>query len=425
MSAPGRRLLVVLYHFPPLASVGSARWLAQGKYLRRLGHEVTFLTTSAFGTTPEDDALGAVRTRDLVASAPLRRALGRPALPADGGAAAEERPPPGVLTRLLVPDATVVSWVPWAAAAARRLVRERGIDCVLTTSPHESTHAVGLALPRETPWIADFRDGWTFEPLRPPFYTGLQARLDRRLERAVATRADRVLAATRPIADDLRERLGVDAVHVPNAWDPELVAEADAAEPPALAPDRVSLVHTGALAGEWGRDPGPLLAALRSLADREPEAAARLELVLAGSHGREERELLARYRLDGLARHVGPLSRPAALALQRRAGALLLVTSRNTSEATGKLPEYLAAGRPILALAAGNEAARVVEETGTGIAVPPDDAEGLVAALRDLAAGRLAERYAPRGLAAYVHPAPAHAVAAEVERAIAARAARR
>ena len=45
----------------------------------------------------------------------------------------------------------------------------------------------------------------------------------------------------------------------------------------------------------------------------------------------------------------GLLDRGACVALQREAGALLLLTGRDRSEATGKLFEYLEAGRPILA----------------------------------------------------------------------------
>ena len=53
--------------------------------------------------------------------------------------------------------------------------------------------------------------------------------------------------------------------------------------------------------------------------------------------------------------------------------------------------------------------------------VAPDDENAILGALRDVAAGRHARHYEPRGLRPYVFPAPAEAVAAEVERAIARR----
>ena len=89
------------------------------------------------------------------------------------------------------------------------------------------------------------------------------------------------------------------------------------------------------------------------------------------------------------------MTRDESLRIQRGADALLLVTGHNRSEATGKLFEYLASGRPILALAEGNEAARIVRETGTGVAVGGADPAGLRAALAALADGALERAYAP------------------------------
>jgi glycosyltransferase involved in cell wall biosynthesis len=402
-----RRILVVLYHYPPAATVGAARWLAQAKYLRRLGHEVTILTTNAFGSRSEDEAEGVVRARDLAGSPATRRLLGRTGSAPAGTAPEDEKPVPQAIRRLFVPDPQTASWLPWAVQAARRLVREREIECVVTSSPQHAAHFVGLALRRRVPWIADFRDGWTFEPMRPPFYIGLQRRLDARFERAVVRGADRVFAVSRPLVEDFRTRFGVEAVYIPNAWDPELVRELPGPLPE-LDPERRTLVHTGALTGPWGRDPAPLLDALRQLTDP------RLHVILAGPPA--EARLVGEHGLTGIARHVGRLPRATALALQRRADALLLVTSPHTSEATGKLAEYLGSRRPIIALAAGNEAARIIAETGTGVAVSPQDPGSIRAALSAAAAGDLP--YAPRGLDRYVFPESAEAVAAEIQRAV-------
>ena len=422
-----RRILVVSYPQPPVPSVGGNRWLATAKYLRRLGHEVTTLTTSLMGALPDDAREGVVRARDLAGESLVRRAFRRPELPASGaGGLPADTSPPAILTRVVVPDAYLLSWVPFAAAAARRLVREREIDCIVTTAPYESTHLIPFALGRagRPAWIADFRDGWTFEPHRPPFPTRAQAALDRRLERAVATRADRVLVATRPIGDDLRSRLGVEPVHAPNAWDPDLEPDASPSGVPDVSGDRMTLVHTGTLSGGWGRDPRPLLRAVEALVRDEPDLAARLELLLVGRPSEEQSSLLAEFDTGSVVRFAGHVSRPAALAVQRRADALLLVTAPgNRSEATGKLFEYLAAGRPILALAEGNEASRIVAETRTGAAVPPGRVDAIAAALRDFVAGGLERGYAPRGLERYCYPAAAEVVAETVEAAIASRSA--
>jgi len=421
---PGLRLLVVTYFYPPDGSVGSHRWPAMARYLRRLGHEVTVLTTSAFGTLPDDEPW-VVRTADLQGAAVLRRVLRRPPVVPAGGAAGPLPAAPRILTDGLVPDAHVASWLPFVIPAARRLVRQRQIDCVVTNGPPDSTHLLGLALGRRRPaWVVDMEDGWRFEPLRGPWPTRAQDRLDAALERRVARAADGGIGLAEPIATDLVTRLGGHAAYVPNAWDPDLDEAVAAAVPPALEPGTFSLVHTGGLSHGRRRDPRPLFAALGLLAREAPAEAARLRLVLTGRLSAADAALLDALppEVRRLVPHLGALSREQGVGLQRGADALLLlVTGEHRSQVTGKLFEYLATGRPILALADDNEAARIVRATGTGRVVDPGDPGAIAAALRATLAGDLAAAYAPRGVEAYRFPAPAEAMARAIEDAIARR----
>lgn len=415
-----RRILVVTYHYPPMPSVGTNRWLSMSKYLRRAGFEVEIVTTSAFGALADDDEQRVHRAYDLVEAGWLRTGLRRPPLPRPGEEPVEDTPPPAIVTKLFVPDHCVVTWLPAAVVLTRRLLAERRFDCVVSTSPYESAHLVPLLVRDRRPaWVADFRDGWTFLPWRPTFPTAAQRRLDRALERRVVLSADGTACVHLPVAEDLRERLGVDAAYVPNGWDPELAREAESAEIPQLDDRRLALVYTGKLKGRADRDPTPLLEALGRLRNDSPASAEQLQLVIAGRLDRDERELLESFSLGPLVRHVGPVPRAASLALQRRADALVVITAPDVVwELPGKLLEYLGSGRPVLALAAGNETARLVSETGTGIAVPPDDVDGIVTALRRLVSGELARDYAPRNLDRYTYPQPAMRMAEVIEAAI-------
>jgi len=143
-----------------------------------------------------------------------------------------------------------------------------------------------------------------------------------------------------------------------------------------------------------------------------------VRLVHAGRLTTKEAAMIASSGVADLVEHLGTLDRGAALALQRSADALVLLTSRNKSEATSKIFEYLAAGRPIVALAEDNEAARIVGETHTGVAVPPDDVEAIVEALHRVASGELARAYSPRGVERFTYPGPAEAMQACLEHAI-------
>ena len=58
-------LLLVAYFYPPCRDTGAHRPAAMAKWLRRLGHRVTVLTTSAYGDGDGAAEEGVVRTADL------------------------------------------------------------------------------------------------------------------------------------------------------------------------------------------------------------------------------------------------------------------------------------------------------------------------------------------------------------------------
>jgi len=387
------------------------------RHLVNMGHDVTVVTTDAAGASESDAGVRVVRAGDLRSSRLLRRALGRGAPIGEDPGAHLETPTTELLTKVLVPDALVLAWLPTAFRATRSLITSHPFDCLVTTSPPETAHLIGLLLGRRRPaWVADFRDGWTFEPIRPSFPTRVQRKLDSRLERAVVTSADAVVGVTRPIAADLGRRLHGRTFHVPNGWDPDSAALVDTTMCHPSETDTVTLLHTGSLSGLWGRDPLPLFQALTRLAAEPGERPVRL--VQAGPLTSDERQLIESCGASSVVEHVGILDRDQALALQRSADVLLLLTSPNPSEATSKVFEYLAAGKPILALAHGNEAARIVEETRSGLTVPPDDVDKIARALRDASSGALSAMHRPRDLERYVYPGPAVELSGVIEQAI-------
>jgi len=413
-----RSILFVAYFYPPCPDTGAHRPAAMVKYLRRAGHRVTVLTTSAYGEEPGETDV--VRAADLQRLRARLRGHDRVQGMFESNTYSGR---PHVLSRVLVPEPLVAAWTPFAIRRARRLQADRGFDCVITSSPPESAHLVGRALARRgVPWVADVRDAWNFEPLRPRFPTAAQRRLDERLERSLLGEADSVTVVSRPVAEDLRERIGVESMLVPNGWDPDLVPENGGGLGGAtnvLDPGRVSLLYTGRF-GSYGRDPAPLVRALRDLAASEPGIAGRLELAIAGPVTDAELRLLGSDVSPARISLLGALPRADALRLQRRADALLLLAARERSQlANLKLFEYLAAGRPILALAAGTEAGRIVLETGAGEVVPSSDVAAIREALRRAAAGDLTPPD-PSALTRYSYPAAAERMAAAVEQAISA-----
>jgi glycosyltransferase involved in cell wall biosynthesis len=380
MTGPTRRVLLVAQLAPPSLLIAARRIAGLAKYLSAEGLEISVLTSSISGEGEIEGAKAVVRTPDLM-STPLnwRRAQFK----ALEGSADGSYSKPSRLQSVLVPDIAAATWLPFAVTRSRRLVREAGWDCVITSGPPHSVHLVGLALRRRAiPWIADFRDGWTFDQPAHAFPLRAQRQFDARLERRVATGADALVGVTEPIADDLSRRFDRPTTVLTNAFDPEEVADGDSR---LLDPDRFSVVHTGTMAYA-GSTPVPLLEAVRVLKRDRPRVAARLEVVLAGPLSAEEEPLVRAVDLADTVRHVGSLDRPRTLQLQQAADALLVVLTEGSARraATGKLFEYLATESPILVLGDDSEAARIVAETGAGFATSRSDPNAIAAALHRL-----------------------------------------
>ncbi len=278
-----------------------------------------------------------------------------------------------------------ITWVPFALQRAIEVVERQTPAALYSTYPPASAHLLGLLLKRRTglPWVADFRDAWTTDPLDPDLPTWRQA-LERQLEQAVVEAADVVVTATELSAEYLRRlypRAAARVRVITNGFDPEEFAGAHAA-PPSEGPLR--LVHTGSFSySHLQRSPQSLFAALESLLAEDQAWAARLHLVLAGSLSPAERRGAAALEQAGMVECLGPVERRQAITLQQQAHLLLLLDHARpwaASNVPGKFYEYLAARRPILGLCGPGMVADLMRRLGTGLHAPPDD----VAAIRQV-----------------------------------------
>src|SRR5437764_5234322 len=146
---------------------------------------------------------------------------------------------------------------------------------------------------------------------------------------------------------------------------------------------RVRVTHTGSFFGK--RYPRPFLTAL---------VESGLENVVArfvGDFLERDREWAAELGLGGRLELLPFGSRRRSLAYQRDSEALLLLLpeagERGAPVLPGKIFEYLAAERPILAaVPPAGAAANLIREAGAGVVVPPDDPGAIRQALVGLEA---------------------------------------
>lgn len=387
-----KRLLVIAYFFPPLAGGGVHRVLSFTRHLPARGWDCTVVCAGEDDYWVRDDSLAArvnpdtevLRVRGGSAlSALLKARRGGATGKRSGGAFAPLR---SLADFFLLPD----SYAGWSARA-REIAAARlaagGIDALLTTSPPDSVHLAGAALAERfrVPWIADFRDPWIGLHFRTPPTPWHRAR-HRAMERAVLSRADLVLTASRTHAD----RIVADGdspralEHLPNGFEPHGMgafgasgaAVAGGSGPSTRGSFRLAFTGTLSLMP----DANTLLEALRVWFDRAPQARERVSVTLAGPYDTSYEARAAALGLSDVVRFPGALAHAESRALQCGADALLLWKPPGEGYATmvpGKLYEYLDSARPVIALLpAEDEAASLVRRAG-GIVLPPGDVSAL------------------------------------------------
>jgi glycosyltransferase involved in cell wall biosynthesis len=377
------KLLLVTRHFPPSSGGGVQRPLKFATHLPALGIETHVLAPDETGSAPPDSEL------ELPTQAWIHRVRyvgprpGRPSerLLAKQGVARIGTQAALFGRKLLVPDENV-PWSTFALPVAIRLVRREGIDVVLTTSPPPSLHLLGAAVKRTTgaAWVADLRDPLTSHPHR----RGYESQLARVKEKAVggvgrlvASQADAIVAASDAIAEEMRAlEPKAKVVTIANGCDFD-----DFAGFEHHASDRLRITHAGHFHGK--RDPKPFL---RALSDSGLDD---VVVRFAGDFRAADREYAESLGLGDRVELLGNVSRRRSLELQRDSEALLLLIpesgGRGRGVLTGKIFEYLAAERPILAaVPPDGAAADLVRDTGAGTVVPSDDVDALRVALLDL-----------------------------------------
>ena len=255
-------------------------------------------------------------------------------------------------------------------------------DAVLTTGPPHSTHFVGLALRRThgTPWLVDFRDPWTeidFQAELP--MTGPARALDAFLERRVLRNADGFAVVSPSMQRRFAQR-GYASEVIENGFDPADFEEGTPSH--AVSRDAFVVAHVGNM--NRARNPEALWKALS-----DPEVVSDCPALQFRFTGHVDPAVLASASASYAGVHLDTLPyvpHRAAIDRMREAALLLLCINRVQGAEgipTGKLYEYLASGRPVLALGpVDGDAARILQETGTGRMFDFDDADGVRAFLR-------------------------------------------
>lgn len=426
-AGPQRTVLVVAGEFPPVKTIGRIRSAKFVEHLRALGWRPVVLTVEAGPETPGyDPALAAEIPPDVtVYRAPrpdleaiaVRWAKGllrRPAAPpaAAGASGPGAAPAPqgpaspssrwrlrdlplglfkGVLRHLVYLPDDYLPWALRAAPLAERICARESVDVVYTSLPPFSACHVGYRLKRRhgVPWVVDYRDLWHGDVLRE--WTGpLRRRLELALERRYVRAADAVVAVSEQKTEYLRRlhpRATARWETVTNGFDEELYAPLLTA--PRVPDGTVDFTFTGRLFKN--RRGHAFAEALGQLVARRRELRSRVRVHIVGgvepAIRRRYDEILARYGIADLFDFPGDVSYGEAMRAQVGTDWLLLIVDTGeTADGVipGKLFEYVAARRPIFALADAGATRTIIEQARIGRVVPAESVDECRLALEEV-----------------------------------------
>lgn len=386
------KLLFVTQYFPPAAGSGVLRGAKFVKYLLREGWDIEVITIDPAAYPDQDETLLADVEGARVSAAPLSSI-------------------PGVHHVVLR-----------ALPAMRRLLSERirrsRPDVVLATAPDlHWAAAASAARRRRVPLVLDYPDPWTILPedLRLWRPEKLRSRLKWALapgvERRILARARAATFATEPILDEYARRvprlMRIGRV-MSNGFDPEDF-DGVSARP---ATDGIVVSHVGSFGGP--RSPMPAARAVRHAVDVLGLPPASVELALIGAGVDPFWDRIGSVLGDIRFRSTGWVSHRRAIEEMSSASVLWLDAMVHLrSAATGKLYEYLAAGRPIVALAnRRSPAAELVSRFDAGRVVTSEDPEVAGAALAAVISSLPAELERPPALASFERGAIAERMSA-------------
>ena len=387
-----KKVLIITYYWPPSGGAGVQRWLKFVKYLPKNGWQPIVYTPENGEMPSLDESLAKDVPEEVVV---LKTPIWEPynAYKKFVGVKKDEKINTGFLTEskkpkkteklavwirgnFFIPDARKF-WVKPSVKYLRKYLTENKVDAIISTGPPHSMHLIALQLKNEfkhIPWIADFRDPWT----NIDFYKDLMLsksadKKHQKLEQAVLKNADVTLTIGKTLGAELLE-LGAKRVEViTNGFDKndsQGVIELD---------EKISLAHIGSMTST--RNPEVLWTALSELIKENPEFENKLEIKLVGKVDVSVMQSLEKYSLLPYLRKIDYLPHDEVIKDQQKSHVLLLLindTPNSKGIVTGKLFEYMAAGRPILAIGpTDGDVSEILNETQAGEIVGYKDLDKL------------------------------------------------
>lgn len=372
------KILIITYYWPTAGGPGVQRWLKFVKYLRDFDYEPVVYTPenphypildpSLETEIPKNVQVVKNKIFEPYAAVGL---VSKKEIQKISSGIISEKENQGFLQKLLlyirgnffIPDARKF-WIKPSVSFLSEFLEEEGIKTVITTGPPHSMHLIGLGLKKDLDikWIADFRDPWTsigYHKKLKLTANSLQQHKD--LENKVLQEADRIITTSFTLKKEFQEKTTTPVSVITNGFD----TEKEIALP---LDEEFSISHIGSLLSD--RNPLYLWEALKELKSENESFSKDFRLKLTGTIGEPVLNAIKGAGLEENLEVEGYVPHKKAVEQQRKSQILLLIevdNPDNNAIIPGKLFEYMAAKRPVLAVGPENsDIKRIISETNTG-----------------------------------------------------------
>ena len=356
------RVLIISYCFPPFGTVDAQRIVKFVKYLPHFNWQAVILTARFAYRNPFDFSY----LQDIPKGTRIYRVF---------------NPEPTSLfpwrlkslldEALMIPDDKIL-WLPFAIKTALKIIRDERIEVIFATGSPWTVLLIGQRLKNLSgiPLVVDLRDPWT-QNINRVWRSQIRYEKETQVESQVLKNADHIITVSEPIREMLIEKYPFteDKVTVIfNGYDEEDFKDVDRN----YQNQKMVISNHGSYYGE--KPFRNFLLALRQITLERPELEEKIEVRFIGNQRwRTIKRTVRELRLSSVVKLTGYVEHAQNIRCLLSSDLLIIIRPQSYAY-SAKIFEYLASGKPILALAPTNGVvAELIKKANAGLAVEPDD----------------------------------------------------
>ena len=373
-----KKVLIILYYWPPAGGPGVQRWLKFVKYLPEFNIEPIVYCPSnpnypIIDKSLKDETPNGITVISQPIQEPYRFAklLSKKSYKSISSGVIPKRKRQSLVERLMlfvrgnffVPDARK-NWVNPSVAFLSDYINKNVIDTIITTGPPHSLHLIGLHLKQSLniKWVADFRDPWTTIGYHKSLkLMNFAKKKHNQLEQKVLNTVDEIIVTSNHTKNEFSLKSKQPIKVVTNGYDNNSV-EINSKD------DKFTISHIGSLLSE--RNPLVLWEVLSELVSENQLFANAFQLNFIGV---VSDSIINTVKSFGLINHLnilGYVNHDKAIEFQKKSQLLLLIEidSEDTKAIIpGKLFEYMISETPIIGVGPkDSDVETIITESNTG-----------------------------------------------------------